>query len=86
MRISLRWLGRCNPTGMRNDIQDVIRQLMSPDDMLETFSQIGVEDPDLARVTLGAAVSALVKSQAVLAIDDRPENLNRSELKLFVER
>lgn len=37
---------------IRQDMQDVIHRLMSPDDVLETFSQISVENPDLARVTL----------------------------------
>ena len=53
----------------RMDMREVIHRLMTPDDTLEAFSQIGVEDPDLARVTLEAAVAALVNTQSVLAID-----------------
>ena len=53
----------------REDMQTAIRRLMTPDDILETFSQIGIEDPDVARVTLEAAVAALVNCQSVKAID-----------------
>ncbi len=53
----------------RPDTQDVIRQLMTPDDMLEAFSQIGVKDPDLARLTLEAAVGALVNIQSLKAVE-----------------
>ena len=35
--------------------------MMSPDDMLEAFSQQAIEDPDLMRVTLQASVAALIK-------------------------
>lgn len=53
----------------RQDVQDVIRRLMAPDDALETFNEIGVENSDLARGTLESAVAALANSQGVLAID-----------------
>lgn len=53
----------------RPEMQEAVRQLMTPDDMLEAFSQIGVADPDLARLTLQAAVAALVNAQSVEAID-----------------
>ena len=53
----------------RPDTQDVIRQLMTPDDMLEAFSQIGVKDPDLALLTLEAAVGALVNIQSLKAVE-----------------
>lgn len=53
----------------RGDMQAAIRRLMTPDDMLETFSQIGIQDPDVARVTIEAAVAALVNCQSVMAID-----------------
>ena len=53
----------------RPDMQAAIRQLMTPDDMLEAFSQIGVKDPDLARLTLQASVAALMNTQTVMAIE-----------------
>ena len=37
--------------------------------MLETFSQIGVKDLDLARDTLQECVAALMNVQSVLAVD-----------------
>ena len=30
----------------RPDMQNAIRRLMSPDDMLETFSELAVKEPD----------------------------------------
>lgn len=42
---------------------------MQPDDMLETFSQLGVEDPDLARLVLEAGIAALVNTQSLQAIE-----------------
>lgn len=60
------------------DIQDVIRSLMQPADMLERFSQIGVEDPDLARLVLEAGMAALVNTQSMKAIE--------AELKRRVDR
>ena len=44
----------------RPDMQQALRKLMSPDDMLEAFSQQAIEDPDLMRVTLQASVAALI--------------------------
>lgn len=52
----------------RPDMQDAIRELMSPDDMLETFSVLAVNDPDLMRLTLQANVAALVNFQTVSAV------------------
>ena len=51
----------------RPDMQDAIRQLMTPDDMLETFSALAVKEPDLMRLTLQASVAALVNVQTVRA-------------------
>ena len=50
---------------MRSDI----RRLMSPDDMLETFSELAVKEPDLMRLVLKASVAALVNVQSVEAVD-----------------
>ena len=44
----------------RPDMQQVLRKLMSPDDMLETFSEHAIADPDLMRVTLQASVATLI--------------------------
>ena len=38
--------------GDRPDIQDAIRRLMRPDDMLETFSDLAVKEPDMMRLVL----------------------------------
>ena len=51
----------------RPDMQDAIRQLMTPDDMLETFAGLAVKEPDLMRLTLQASVAALVNVQTVRA-------------------
>ncbi len=53
----------------RQDMQRGIQQLMTPDDMLETFSKLAVAEPDLMRVVLQAAVAALVNTQAVIAAE-----------------
>jgi len=53
----------------RPDMQEAVSILMRPDDMLETFSELAVKDPDLMRLTLQACVAALVNAQAVEAID-----------------
>jgi hypothetical protein len=53
----------------RQDMQQVIQQLMTPDDMLEAFSKLAVAEPDLMRVVLQAAVAALVNTQAVMAAE-----------------
>lgn len=49
----------------RPDMQNAIARLMSPDDMLETFSELAVKAPDLMRLVLQASVAALVNIQAV---------------------
>jgi hypothetical protein len=53
----------------RPDIQNAIRRLMRPDDMLETFSELAVREPDLMRLVLQASVAALVNVQSVEAAD-----------------
>ena len=53
----------------RPDMQDAIRILMRPDDMLETFSELAVKEPDLMRLVLQASVAATVNVQSVEAID-----------------
>jgi len=62
----------------RPDMQEAIRQMITPEDMLEAFSEIGVRDPDLARLTLQACVAALVNLQSVKAIE--AEIQRRAEL------
>jgi hypothetical protein len=52
----------------RPDIQNAIRRLMRPDDMLETFSELAVREPDLMRLVLQASVAALVNVQSVEAV------------------
>ena len=42
---------------------------MQPDDMLETFSELAVREPDLMRLVLQASVAALVNAQSVEAVD-----------------
>ena len=51
------------------DIQNAIRRLMSPDDMLETFGELAVKEPDLMRIVLQACVAAMVNVQSVEAVD-----------------
>ena len=46
-----------------------IRRLMRPDDMLETFSELAVREPDLMRVALQTSVAALANMQSVEAVD-----------------
>ena len=53
----------------RPDVQNAVRRLMSPDDMLETFSELAVKDPDLMRLVLQVSVAALVNVQSVEAVD-----------------
>ena len=53
----------------RQDMQQAIRQLGPPDDILETFSQLAVKEPDVMRVVLQAAVAALVNTQAVMVAE-----------------
>lgn len=43
----------------RPDMQEAVRILMRPDDMLETFSELAVKEPDLMRLVLQASVAAL---------------------------
>ena len=40
----------------RPDIQNAVRRLMRPDDMLETFSELAVKEPDLMRLVSQASV------------------------------
>ena len=53
----------------RPDMQNAVRRLMQPDDMLETFSELAVREPDLMRLVLQASVAALVNAQSVEAVD-----------------
>ena len=53
----------------RPDMQNAVRRLMRPDDMLETFSELAVNEPDIMRLTLQASVAALVNVQSVEAVD-----------------
>ena len=53
----------------RPDMQNAVRRLMRPDDMLETFSELAVREPDLMRLVLQASVAALVNVQSVDAVD-----------------
>lgn len=53
----------------RPDMQNAVRILMRPDDMLETFSELAVKEPDLMRILLQASVAALVNVQSVEAVD-----------------
>jgi len=53
----------------RPDMQNAIRRLMRPDDLLETFSELSVKEPDLMRLVLQASVAALVNVQGVDAVD-----------------
>lgn len=53
----------------RPDMQNAIRRLMGPDDMLETFSELAVKEPDLLRLVLQASVATLVNLQSVEAVD-----------------
>ena len=53
----------------RPDMQNAVRRLMRPDDMLETFSELAVKEPDLMRLVLQASVAALVNVRSVEAVD-----------------
>ena len=46
-------------------MHNAVRRLMRPDDMLETFSELAVREPDLMRLVLQASVAALVNVQAL---------------------
>ncbi len=50
-------------------MQNAIRRLMHPDDMLETFSELAVREPDLMRLVLQASMAALVNAQSVEPVD-----------------
>lgn len=50
-------------------MQYFIRRLMSPDEMLESFSELAVKEPDLMRLVLQASVAALVNTQSVMRAD-----------------
>ncbi|MDA1229870.1 MAG: hypothetical protein O2856_03765 [Planctomycetota bacterium] len=54
----------------RPDMQNAVRRLMRPDDMLETFSELAVKEPDMMRLVLQASVAALVNAQSMMAADD----------------
>ncbi len=54
----------------RPDMQNAIARLMRPDDMLETFSELAVKEPDLMRLVLQASVAALVNIQTIEGSDD----------------
>ena len=56
-------------TTSRPDIQEAMRILMRPDDMLETFSELAVREPDLMRLVLQASVAALVNVQSAEAVE-----------------
>ena len=60
------------------DMQGAVQLLMQPEDMLETLSRLGTEDPDLARLTLEAGIAALVNTQSLKAV--------KAELKTRRER
>ena len=53
----------------RPDMQNAVASLMRPDDMLETFSELAVKEPDLMRLVLQASVAALVNVQSVEVVD-----------------
>lgn len=53
----------------RPDMQNAVRRLMRPDDMLETFSELAVKEPDLMRLVLQVSVAAVVNVQSVEAVD-----------------
>lgn len=44
-------------------MQESVRILMRRDDMLETFSELAVKEPDLMRLVLQACVAAMVNVQ-----------------------
>ena len=55
--------------GDRPDMQEAIRRLMNPDDMLVAFNELAVKEPDLMRLVLQASVAALVNVQSVEEVD-----------------
>lgn len=44
-------------------------QWKPPDDMLETFSELAVEEPDLMRLVRQASVVSLVNTQSAMALE-----------------
>ena len=52
----------------RPDMQEAIRHLMKPDDMLIAFSKRAASEPDLMRLTLQACVAAMVNLQSSMAV------------------
>lgn len=46
-----------------------IRRLTRPDDMLETFSELSIREPDLMRPVLQASVASLVNVRAFESVD-----------------
>ena len=57
------------PVGSRSrpGMDNAILRLMRPEDMLETFSELAVKEPDMMRLVLQACVAALVNVQSVEA-------------------
>lgn len=55
--------------GNRPDMQNAIRHLMRPDDMLETFSELAVKERDLMQLVLQVSVAALVNTQSVIVVE-----------------
>ena len=53
----------------RPDMQEAIRRLMRPGDILEAFSELAVKDPDLMRLVLQACLAAMVNVQNLKAVD-----------------
>lgn len=51
------------------DMQNAVARLMPPDDMLETFRELAVQEPDLMRLVLQANFAALLNVQSVEAVD-----------------
>jgi hypothetical protein len=50
-------------------MQNAVARLMGPDDMLETFSELAVKDPDQMRLVLQMHVAAVVNAQSVTAVE-----------------
>ena len=50
-------------------MKKAIRRLRRSDDMLETFSELAVREPDLMRLVLQASVAALVNVQNVGTVE-----------------
>lgn len=50
-------------------MQEAIRRSVRSDDVLETFSELAVKEPDLMRLVLQAIVAALVNVQSVEGVE-----------------